>query len=138
MPSQPIHQLVYVSRSVLAHVRELVDIVEQSRERNAGCGVTGGLLYTGAYFVQLLEGGREEVEALMLSIERDHRHTAVTTLLRRDRPARDFARWTMAFNEYPGAEGTLALLVGQAAATVQLQQLEALLAIMYQRALLSD
>ena len=138
MSKQPISQLVYVSRSLVTHARELMDIIDRSRERNAACGVTGGLLYTGGLFAQILEGDRSEIDTLMISIQRDHRHTGVNVLVVRTRAERDFARWTMAFNEYPGAEGTLGVLVDMPAASVGRQQVDGLLDIMYQRALLSE
>ncbi len=58
-------------------------------------GVTGILCYTKDVFVQILEGGRDEVSSLFTSIVRDDRHRDVTILAFEEIGQRMFSNWTM-------------------------------------------
>jgi hypothetical protein len=92
-------QLIYVSQACLqmdeASLRELLS---HSRGKNARQDITGMLLYQNGNFMQVLEGSREAVLSLMASIRADLRHTSVVVIQEVDRPAREFANWTMAFH----------------------------------------
>src|SRR4051812_41574916 len=68
-----LYRLIYRSRQVIAHVvpdaateaglqRQLRTIVSAARFHNKAANITGALLFTGAGFVQVLEGAREVVE----------------------------------------------------------------------------
>ncbi len=91
--------LVYVSSSTLDYRRDetaLEDIRLVSLARNSLLDVTGFLIATPAYFAQLLEGDGHALDALMLSIERDPRHSDVAVIERRDVEERRYPRWSMA------------------------------------------
>jgi hypothetical protein len=94
-----IHRLLYVSimseaaAASLANTME--DILVEAARLNARDGVTGFLLCDGIHFVQVLEGGWDEVEACFARIETDRRHFAVEARLREDTPRRLFPRWSM-------------------------------------------
>jgi hypothetical protein len=95
-----VYSLCYVSRALLpsAEAKSAVaDIVDVSRERNGRLKVTGALLFTGAHFAQVLEGSRAAVRELMLSIERDARHTDVTIVREGLAETRAFGAWTLAY-----------------------------------------
>ena len=71
---------LYASRAVKAHGPAVIDnIFEQSRTHNPRKGITGLLCFTGDIFVQVLEGGRDEVCELFNAIVRDDRHEDVRT-----------------------------------------------------------
>lgn len=72
-------------------------ILQQSRENNTARAITGGLLISDGHFVQVLEGERSEVDALMDRIERDPRHTQVHIFFREVRDERRFGTWAMAW-----------------------------------------
>ncbi len=75
--------------------RELDAIIEVSKRRNAQAGITGVLRYDGAYFLQVLEGPRTPVEAMMARIRRDPRHTDIRILHAGPLEQRDFGNWHM-------------------------------------------
>ncbi len=70
-------------------------ILESSRKNNAKLGITGVLLTTGTIFVQLLEGGREEVSKLYNRIIVDPRHKDVVLLVYEEITERRFEGWSM-------------------------------------------
>lgn len=78
---EPSFQLLYVSELAAdCDVGVVKDIVAVSRHRNPARSLTGALLFDGEHFCQLIEGSEADVLALMHSIERDPRHTAVQRL----------------------------------------------------------
>ena len=91
-------RLLYASRAA----RELDDalfasILEHSRKHNVEKGITGVLCtYSeGNLFLQVLEGGRAEVNELYAAIVRDSRHRDVTLLDYAEITERRFASWRM-------------------------------------------
>jgi hypothetical protein len=70
-------------------------ILEQSRENNPGLGVTGLLCYGDDVFIQVLEGGRDEVCELYNAIAKDDRHTNVRILVFEEISERMFGNWKM-------------------------------------------
>ncbi len=73
----------------------LSEILEQSRRNNPSRGITGLLCYTQDVFVQVLEGGREEVSGLIARLMQDDRHKDVTILLFEEIEERRFSGWSM-------------------------------------------
>jgi hypothetical protein len=91
-------RLLYASRSTGAIDEELVaSILERSRAANAEHGITGILCtYSpGNVFLQVLEGGRDAVNALYANIVRDARHRDVTLLDYAEVAERRFPGWRM-------------------------------------------
>ena len=70
-------------------------IVEQSRRNNLRLGITGMLCVSDDLFIQVLEGGRDEVCELFNTIVRDARHNHVRILVFEEISERRFANWTM-------------------------------------------
>ena len=70
-------------------------ILEQSRKNNPALGVTGLLCVSDNLFVQVLEGGRDEVCELYNAIVRDDRHQNVRMLSYEEISERHFGNWTM-------------------------------------------
>jgi Sensors of blue-light using FAD len=89
-------RLLYASRSAEPLSNEVIDsILAKSRKDNPALGVTGLLCYSGDIFMQVLEGGRESVNALYNRICRDQRHRDVALLHYEEITERRFAGWTM-------------------------------------------
>jgi len=70
-------------------------ILEASRRHNPERGITGILCHSGQSFLQVLEGGRVQVNDLYNTICRDPRHEQVTLLHYEEVSERRFASWTM-------------------------------------------
>ena len=70
-------------------------ILEQSRRNNHHNGVTGLLCVSDDLFIQVLEGGRDEVCNLFGDIMRDPRHQGVRLLVYEEISQRRFGNWTM-------------------------------------------
>lgn len=89
-------RLLYASRASAAiGEHELAAILKASRERNPAEGITGLLCYTDGVFVQLLEGGRDAVNARYRQIVVDPRHRDVTLMSYAEIGERAFAGWAM-------------------------------------------
>ncbi len=89
-------RLLYASRAGEKLGNAEIDaILARSREHNPRHGITGVLCYSGELFMQVLEGGRAEVNALYTEIVRDSRHRDVTLLDYAEVAERRFAGWTM-------------------------------------------
>jgi len=89
-------RLLYASRAAAPRNAAVVDsILEQSRKKNPSRGITGLLCSSGDLFIQVLEGGRDEVCELFNTIVRDPRHLEVRLLVYEEINERRFASWTM-------------------------------------------
>ncbi len=94
----PFYQLLYTSElSPATSPKVIAEIIVQARTYNIGRGITGLLLFDGAHFVQVLEGERDDVIALMQKIEHDHRHFAVTRLHEGSVEARHFQTFSLGY-----------------------------------------
>ncbi|MBI1255631.1 MAG: blue light sensor protein [Hyphomonas sp.] len=72
------------------------NILEQSRKNNPALGITGLLCVSEDLFIQVIEGGRDEVCDLFNAIVRDQRHQQVRLLIYEEIEERQFGNWTMA------------------------------------------
>lgn len=91
-------QISYISSSAdPMDTNELVDLLQQCRENNAGNGVTGMLLYANGTFLQVLEGEERVIDNLMTKIRRDRRHTNIHLLQRISIQHRQYSDWSMGF-----------------------------------------
>ncbi len=110
--TQNLHALAYFSRSVASefggtyHI-ELGRILAAARKNNVQKGITGALIFSDHYFAQVLEGPRDELEAIFEKIECDPRHSNVTVIHFKPIKARSFSDWSMAFAEVPGPSAAL-------------------------------
>jgi len=89
---------MYASRAVpTVDQEELVAILRKSKANNPALGVTGVLCLclTERIFMQVLEGGRDAVNALYNKIVRDARHRDIALLHYQEVAERKFAGWTM-------------------------------------------
>jgi hypothetical protein len=89
-------RLLYASRPAEQNVCDVVQsILQQSHAHNPQNGITGVLCHTEQVFIQVLEGGREAVNALYGHILRDPRHKDVVLLDYEEIQERRYAGWTM-------------------------------------------
>jgi len=88
---------LYASRPLEPLSGAFVDsILEQSRKNNPAIGITGLLCVSKDLFIQVIEGGRDEVCDLFNAIVRDDRHQQVRLLIYEEISERQFGNWTMA------------------------------------------
>jgi hypothetical protein len=89
-------RLLYASQPAKPLDNGIVDsILETSRKSNPARGITGLLCFGEDLFMQVLEGGRDEVCELYNAIVRDTRHANVRLLSYEEIPERRFGSWTM-------------------------------------------
>ncbi|MDE2092844.1 MAG: BLUF domain-containing protein [Burkholderiales bacterium] len=89
-------RLMYASRATEpVRPETLTAILKKSTQNNPGVGVTGVLCFSGAIFLQVLEGGRSQVSKLYNRIAQDPRHTDVVLLSYEEIDERSFAGWSM-------------------------------------------
>jgi len=89
-------RLLYASRAASPMSEaELGAILKQSREHNPALGLTGLLCYTDGVFMQVLEGGRDAVNARYKAIVGDARHRDAILLSYAEIGEREFAGWAM-------------------------------------------
>lgn len=89
-------RLLYASRATDdVSQEELLKILSQSKANNPESGITGVLCSSGRIFLQVLEGGRMQVNALYNHIAADPRHQDVVVLSYEEVSERKFACWTM-------------------------------------------
>lgn len=87
---------LYASRVATPLPASVLDeILVQSHRNNPRRGITGLLCFTSDVFVQVLEGGRDEVCDLYNAIVRDERHSQVRLLTYEEIAERRFGNWTM-------------------------------------------
>ncbi len=82
----------------------MVEILEQSEARNAVEAITGALVMTPDYYLQLLEGERRVVNACYDRICRDPRHSHVGLILFELLDERLFPDWSMTGVDLPEGE----------------------------------
>ena len=91
-------RLIYVSTMTEScDTAALQDILSASQKNNAERGISGILCYDPAFFMQCLEGPREEVSEIYARICSDPRHKNITLLEYAESETRLFADWTMGF-----------------------------------------
>jgi hypothetical protein len=89
-------RLMYASRATEpVRPETLQAILKQSTSHNPALGVTGVLCHSGDVFLQVLEGGRLQVNALYNRIAQDPRHRDVVILNFDEIEERRFAGWSM-------------------------------------------
>ena len=89
-------RLTYTSRATEALTAAAMDaILASSRKNNPSNGITGVLCTNNYIFLQMLEGGRKEVNETYNRIANDKRHQDVQILNFEEITERKFAVWSM-------------------------------------------
>lgn len=97
----PLHRLIYCSRAQGLDdtaIRQILDACERNNPRDH---ISGMLLFTSDFFVQLLEGSREAISRRFLKIAMDTRHADVEILSSNVSDVRIFDRWSMHYVAIP-------------------------------------
>lgn len=99
---ESIHRLVYISQATQkVEQTDLNSILEKSHRNNRQRNVTGLLLYGNVHgkatFLQILEGRKQEVNALYKKIKADPRHSNCETVFVEDSQERSFPGWSMGY-----------------------------------------
>lgn len=90
--------LVYASSASKSFSEnELEDILKIARINNEKLNVTGMLLYADGNFLQVLEGDKQQVEALYHKITEDTRHHSALRIFSRFSDSRSFTEWSMGY-----------------------------------------
>ena len=76
---------------------DLEQILAAARTHNEADGITGVLVYTEGFFLQILEGTKDAVEQCLARIGDDPRHEGMTTFGAIEVGAREFENWRMAY-----------------------------------------
>ncbi|QXQ06138.1 BLUF domain-containing protein [Sphingosinicellaceae bacterium] len=97
--SDDLYRLVYYSHNAIRGdaANAITSILAKSQANNQRVGVTGALMFNRGCFAQVLEGGRDAVEAVFERIQQDERHGDVSLLAFDAVPSRAFANWSMGF-----------------------------------------
>ncbi len=88
-------QILYFSREHDLGAGGIFGLLDQARSANERAGLTGVLVFDRNYFLQCLEGPREELTRTFARIANDRRHTAVTLMSFHEVGGRDFTEWSM-------------------------------------------
>lgn len=95
---EEVYALAYVSRAIdEMSMDEITGMLKKARDFNLAHAVTGCLIYSGGYFLQLIEGRKEIIDSLMQRIFKDKRHTDVMIIMKGFSKNRVFGDWSMAF-----------------------------------------
>jgi hypothetical protein len=109
---------MYRSRSRLSpgdRSAELADLFARARSNNQRRDITGALLVSQEWFVQVLEGDESAVRSLFATIETDPRHEDVELLSTEPAAPRVFARWSMAQAVMPDSDLPLIAQISEVA-----------------------
>jgi hypothetical protein len=88
----------YLSKAVdVFSDHDLDQLLTNCRRNNAAASVTGALLYHNGYFMQLIEGQLDAINAIYDRIQADPRHEVLSVLFEDEISARFFPDWTMAY-----------------------------------------
>ncbi len=93
-----LYELIYVSVATRAmSPADLKSLLDAARQKNAQRNITGLLVYHHGEFMQLLEGGKEEILSVYHKVATDERHQQVNLMWNGPIQERSFADWEMAF-----------------------------------------
>lgn len=89
-------RLVYAStKGRYVDGEELKKIMATAKVNNGELGVTGVLIFNSQFFLQALEGTRDQITSLFNSISKDERHKCIQLISMRDIDHRCWAQWSM-------------------------------------------
>ena len=92
------YQLNYHSKaSPHLDLKDLDAILEEATATNSIRDITGCLIYHNNFFVQILEGNKNDVLEVFEKIKTDKRHHSVTMLWESTVDKRYFSEWNMAY-----------------------------------------
>ncbi|KQY75392.1 BLUF domain-containing protein [Brevundimonas sp. Root1423] len=95
--TENLERLVYCSTAAVPtdSLVMIADILSVSQRNNDRDGVTGALAISEGWFLQVLEGRPDALDALLRRLETDRRHKDLIVLARSRVAARLFGSWSM-------------------------------------------
>ena len=88
-------RLIYASRHVGTTIDMIDRILQKSRANNLRDGITGALVISDLYFLQLLEGDRKQISKCFMRVMQDNRHQDIQLICAGDHENRLFYEWSM-------------------------------------------
>lgn len=93
-----LYQVIYSSKaSAPMSIAGLQEILVDARAGNEARNVTGALVFVDGFFLQVLEGEKDTVLALVRNIVADSRHTDAKVFHEMEVDHRMFGTWRMAY-----------------------------------------
>lgn len=89
-------QLVYISRPTIPVGKAILEFVPVAQEKNLEHQITGLIISNEKFYLQLIEGPRNEINQLYSNIMADKRHSDLSLLRYTDTRVREFPNWSMA------------------------------------------
>lgn len=106
------YRLVYVSTAVDGlEDNDLETILNVSQSNNDERYITGFLAHNGRFFMQALEGDRDEVVETYERIVKDKRHFGVAQIIGEPVEKRAFPDWSMNYHRVDDDEGSSTMVV---------------------------
>lgn len=91
-------QIIYCSKLLPEYdLKEVYKILKKARSHNPEVGLSGYLIYADGYFLQVLEGFKAPLDALLKKICDDPRHTDIKIIQECEVKFLDFEKWSMGF-----------------------------------------
>lgn len=104
-------RLIYTSQPVKQfNVDELINLLHDARAYNTIDNICGVLLHRRDYFLQVIEGGKEPIENLLIRLRKDVRHKNIVIIYDGFVDRRVFSNWAMGVADLMSPE--LSLLPG--------------------------
>jgi hypothetical protein len=82
-------------------ISDIEEIMAEAVNNNAANDITGCLIFNQGYFLQILEGNKQNVMNLLDKIRLDDRHDHVIILSEGQTNSRTFKEWAMAYYHNP-------------------------------------
>jgi diguanylate cyclase (GGDEF)-like protein/PAS domain S-box-containing protein len=99
--SSSLHFLIYVSKATRPVTREeLASLLKSARTYNRSAGISGCLIHQDGCFMQMLEGKRDVLFALLDRIRADPRHSDVRIVIEGPARRRVFGDWGMTLRDF--------------------------------------
>lgn len=76
---------------------EVARILEQARRNNERNGITGALVINESYFLQVIEGSRPIINALLQKLVNDDRHFSLSVVECHEIEQRRWSKWSMQY-----------------------------------------
>ncbi len=89
------YRLIYASSHDNVSFETIDEILTVSRSNNARDHISGALIVSDRYFLQVLEGSRAKIAQLFTSIMKDPRHKEIVIVSAHDKVQRLFSEWSM-------------------------------------------
>lgn len=97
--TENLYCIIYVSYTDDWDSGKIMSLCNEASVFNKSHNITGMLVLLNNRFIQVLEGERSSVKALMDKIQQDQRHRGVLVLVEFDLAQRNFDNWSMGFKE---------------------------------------